>query len=79
MENSDITLTVYGKPSCVQCTATERTLINKNREFTKIDVSQDEAAYQKIVEMGYQQVPVVIASNGDSWSGFIPDRLAVYC
>lgn len=78
MENSDITLTVYGKPGCVQCTATERWLKSKGREFEKIDVTVNEEGYKKVTDMGYQQVPVVVASNGEHWYGFVPDRLAVY-
>ena len=79
MENSDTpTLTVYGKPRCVQCTATERYLDSRDIRYTKIDVTQDEAAYARIVELGFQQAPVVEASDGTVWSGFDPDRLAVY-
>lgn len=79
MENSDTpTLTVYGKPRCVQCDATERYLKSKGREHIKIDVTKDEDAYNVVLALGYQQVPVVIASDGNHWSGFDPDRLAVY-
>ena len=50
MPNSDITLTVYGKPACVQCTATERDLTTNNKSYDKIDVSQDESALAYITE-----------------------------
>jgi glutaredoxin-like protein NrdH len=74
MKNSEYTL--YGKPNCVQCTATERYLKRENIPYTKIDVTEDEAAYLYVTkELGYQQVPVL--SNGvDHWSGFNPNKLS---
>lgn len=79
MENSDAAITVYGKPGCVQCTATERWLTTNQVKFDKIDVTQDDAAYAYVTdELGYQQVPVVLTASGDHWYGFVPDRLAEY-
>ena len=78
MENSDATLTVYGKPACVQCTATERYLSSRERSYIKIDVTKDAEAFDMLIEMGYQQVPVVVAEDGTHWGGFDPDRLAQY-
>lgn len=79
METSENTvLTVYGKPGCVQCTATERYLSTRKIPFTKIDVTQSEEGFNRIVGLGYQQVPVVETATGDHWYGFVPDRLAEY-
>lgn len=65
---------LYGKPSCVQCSATERALIKQGTEFVKIDVSQDEEAYAYIVSLGYQSVPVVETPE-EHWSGFRPENI----
>lgn len=79
MENSaNTTLTVYGKPACVQCTATERWLKSRNRAYEKIDVTMDEEALEYTKALGYLQAPVVVTSDGSHWSGFDPDRLALY-
>jgi glutaredoxin-like protein NrdH len=79
MENSDAaTFTVYSKPACVQCTATERWLKTKGVKYDKIDVTEDVEAYQRVTNMGYQQVPVVVTSSGAHWSGFDPDQLALH-
>ena len=67
-------VTLYTKPNCVQCTATKRYLDTKGIAYTMLDVLQDEAAYVKIVERGFLQVPVVNVGD-DWWSGFRPDRL----
>ena len=37
-------ITVYTKPSCVQCNATYRALDKKRYQYNKVDISQDAAA-----------------------------------
>lgn len=67
-------ITVYTKPSCVQCDATKRHLKKLNLEFETIDITQDQEAYDKIVGMGFQSAPVVITDSG-SWAGYQPDKI----
>jgi glutaredoxin-like protein NrdH len=68
-------VTVYTKPSCVQCTATYRALDNKGIEYEVHDVSTDEAALEHVKSLGYLQAPVVVTDD-DHWSGFRPDKIA---
>ncbi len=65
---------VYTKPSCVQCTATYRALNAKGIEFEIFDVSVDDKALQTVKDLGYLQAPVVI-TDGEHWSGFRPDKI----
>lgn len=67
-------ITVYSKPSCVQCTATYRKLDENKAEFTLVDISEDAAALARIKDLGYLQAPVVVGPNGH-WSGYRPDKL----
>ena len=67
-------ITVFSKPSCVQCDATYRTLEKHGLEFTVVDISVDAEALETVKALGYQQAPVVFA-NGDHWSGFRPDKI----
>lgn len=67
-------ITVYTKPSCVQCTATYRALDKHGIEYSVIDVTEDGEALLTIKEMGYLQAPVVITED-DHWSGFRPDKI----
>jgi len=67
-------VTVYTKPSCVQCTATYRALNAKGIEFEIFDVSVDDKALQAVKDLGYLQAPVVITDEGH-WSGFRPDKI----
>lgn len=68
-------ITVYSKPSCVQCTQTKKTLTKLGLPYVEVDVTEDQEAYDKIVALGFMAAPVVIAGER-SWAGFKPDRLA---
>jgi glutaredoxin-like protein NrdH len=66
--------TVYTKPACVQCDQTKKLLDKNGVEYTTIDISKDQEAFDKIVAMGFMSAPVVISGN-DSWAGFQPDKI----
>lgn len=68
-------ITVYSKPRCVQCDATYRALDRSGTPYRKVDVSADPEALQYIINLGYQQAPVVVVGD-EHWSGFRPDRIA---
>lgn len=70
-----MTVTVYTKPSCVQCNATYRALDKKGIAYQSVDMSQDPEALERVRALGYMQAPVVITEQ-DSWSGFRPDKIA---
>ena len=69
-----MSITVYTKPACVQCTATYRALDSKGIEYEVLDLSQDPAALEQVKALGYLQAPVVITDE-DHWSGFRPDKI----
>lgn len=69
-----MTVTVYTKPACVQCTATYRALDKAGITYQSVDLTQDPAALAKVQEMGFQQAPVVVTDD-DNWSGFRPDKI----
>lgn len=68
-------ITVYSKPACVQCTATQRALDKQGIEYEIFDLSVDEKALAAVKELGYMQAPVVVTDN-DHWSGFRPDKIS---
>ena len=70
-----MSITVYSKPSCVQCTATYRALDREGIDYQVVDISKDADAFAKVIGLGYQQVPVVIAGQ-DHWAGFRPDKIS---
>ncbi|UOQ59728.1 glutaredoxin-like protein NrdH [Leucobacter rhizosphaerae] len=68
-------ITVYTKPSCVQCTATYRALDSKGIEYNVLDLSEDATALQTVKGLGYLQAPVVVTED-EHWSGFRPDKIS---
>lgn len=70
-----MSVTVYSKPSCVQCNATYRALRKNGIDYDVVDVTEDQAAYDHVVGLGYQQVPVVETAD-EHWSGFRPDMIS---
>lgn len=69
-----MTITVYSKPACVQCTATTRALDARGLDYRVIDLTEDAAAMEQVQGLGYRQAPVVVAGE-DHWAGFRPDRI----
>ncbi|MBE6484530.1 MAG: glutaredoxin-like protein NrdH [Actinomycetaceae bacterium] len=69
-----MSITVYTKPSCVQCNATKRALAKAGLSYDEVDLTQDAAALDTVKALGYQQAPVVFA-DGDHWAGFRPDKI----
>ena len=63
---------LYTKPNCVQCSATERALQQQKIPFTAVDLTQDTQALAKIVSMGYRQVPVVVTLRPNAGCGARP-------
>ncbi|WOI56228.1 glutaredoxin-like protein NrdH [Palleronia sp. LCG004] len=69
-----MTITVYSKPACVQCTATTRALAARGLDYEVIDLTEDEAAFAHVAGLGYRQAPVVVAGE-EHWAGFRPDLI----
>jgi len=67
-------ITVYSKPSCVQCVATCRALDRAGLDYTIVDLTTDAEALDRVRALGHQQAPVVVAGD-QHWSGFRPDRV----
>ena len=69
-----MSITVYSKPACVQCTATTRALTARGIEYDVVDLTDNAAAMDLISDLGYRQAPVVIAGD-QHWVGFRPDMI----
>ncbi|MBL3559648.1 glutaredoxin-like protein NrdH [Rhodovulum sulfidophilum] len=69
-----MSIIVYSKPACVQCTATTRALEARGLPYELIDLTEDDTAFAHVSELGYRQLPVVVAGK-DHWAGFRPDLI----
>lgn len=72
-----MSITVYTKPSCVQCNATYRALDAAGIEYEIHDLTEDPAALEQVKALGYLQAPVVV-TDADHWSGFRPDKISEF-
>ncbi|NKL46277.1 glutaredoxin-like protein NrdH [Rhizobium leguminosarum bv. viciae] len=70
-----MTITVYSKPACVQCTATYRALDRLGVDYDIVDISEDAEALDRVRSLGYMQAPAVIAGE-QHWAGFRPDMIS---
>ena len=69
-----MTVTVYTKPGCDQCTATYLQFDKAGIEYTVVDLTEDAEARAHVQSLGYLQAPVVVAGD-QHWSGFRIDRI----
>lgn len=68
-------VTVYTQPGCAPCAASKRKLTKLGIPFSEKDVSADPDARDEIISLGFQQTPVVMVGDFDSWAGYRPDRI----
>jgi glutaredoxin-like protein NrdH len=69
-----MTITVYSKPSCVQCAATYRALDKAGLQYEVVDLTEDGDARDYVMSLGHLQAPVVVA-DAQHWSGYRPDQI----
>ena len=72
-------ITVYTKHACVQCHATTKALDKYGLRYDSVDLTADDAARDRVMELGHRQAPVVVVEYpnqaDESWSGFRPGRI----
>lgn len=78
----EVTITVYGKPGCVQCEYTRKALDNAKPNplpYKYIDVTTDAEALETLSINGFSSVPVVKVDindqQADIWTGFRIDKI----
>jgi glutaredoxin-like protein NrdH len=77
-----MTVEVYSKPNCVQCTQTKKTLDKQGVEYVTIDLTADAEAFEFVTsELKHRAAPVVVVKDDKgsvvkSWAGFQPELLS---
>lgn len=69
-----MSITVYGKPGCQQCTATTRKLDQLGLAYSYVDVAVDVDAACRLQAEGHRTLPVIVA-KGETWTGYQPGLL----
>ena len=71
-----MSIKVYVKDGCPQCTMTERLFDQLECNFEVINITHNEDAQQRLIKEGWLALPVVkVEPEGVSWSGFQPDNI----
>lgn len=66
---------VYSKPNCMQCEFTKRWLHENGIQYTAYDVTKNERYVNRVIQLGYQNLPVVYVDKKRHWYGFRPDLM----
>lgn len=78
---SDQTLTVYSTTWCPDCAIAKKALEKRGIPFTEINIEQDEAAAERVMQLngGKRSVPTLVYGNvAHSLSGFRPQKLDAF-
>jgi glutaredoxin-like protein NrdH len=67
-----MTITVYSKPACPQCTATKKHLEKRGLEYSEGDMNQ---IHMSARARGITAAPVVVVDGDEMWGGYRPDRI----
>ena len=67
-------VTLYSQPGCGPCVGVASYLTASNIPFEKRDITKDEAAYARVVELGYSGTPVIEHPEGH-FKGYDPEKL----
>lgn len=70
-----MTVTVYTKPNCQPCNGTKFALKKHGIDAHYIDITEDHEARDYVVSLGFKSTPVVMTSDGQSWSGYNPEKI----
>lgn len=76
--SASTTVTVYTRPSCIQCLMTRRRLEAQGIEYVELPL--DDEVVSLVSEAGYTSAPGVVVRTGmglviDVWGGFNPARI----
>lgn len=66
---------LFSKPGCYPCKSVEARLIKYGIPYIKHDITQDADAYDRVRQLGYSGVPVIIQPDGESFHGYQPARI----
>jgi glutaredoxin-like protein NrdH len=69
-------ITVWSKPSCVQCTATYRDLDKRGIGYEVRDLTQEPDAVVAFKALGLLSAPIVEVEGNAPWAGYQPTKIS---
>lgn len=70
-----MSVTVYTRTGCIQCTMTKKALDRRGAAYEQIDLDQHPELIDGLKERGFMALPIV-QHGEDWWGGFRPDKIA---
>lgn len=67
-------VTVYSKPNCPQCEYTKRDMDILGIRYQTVDLTNDKAQLQRLLQAGYRSAPIVETELG-AWSGYNQEKI----
>ena len=71
-------ITLYTITQCSWCTKVKRYLQQQNIQYNEVNVEEDKAAYDKMVELSKQETVPVLDIDGKIVVGFDRDKIDEY-
>ena len=68
-------IAVYSKSGCPQCVFTKKFLESHDVQFEEKRIDLTEQFRNEVLDLGYQTLPVVSVENGESFAGYLPNKL----
>lgn len=65
---------VYSKPNCPQCTQTTRDMDILGIDYKIIDITEDGVLRNQLISEGHRSAPIV-KTNTHVWSGYNQDKI----
>ena len=70
-----MTITVYSKSGCPECTFTKKYLESENISYEEKRVDLNETYLEEVILLGYRTLPVVKINENETFTGYRPERL----
>ena len=70
-----MTITVYSKSGCPECTFTKKYLESENISYEEKRVDLNETYSEEVILLGYRTLPVVKINENETFTGYRPERL----
>ena len=70
-----MSITVYSKSGCPECTFTKKYLESENISYEEKRVDLNETYLEEVVLLGYRTLPVVKINEDETFTGYRPERL----
>ncbi|SHE64795.1 ribonucleoside-diphosphate reductase class Ib glutaredoxin subunit [Atopostipes suicloacalis DSM 15692] len=70
-----MSITVYSKSGCPECTFTKKYLESENITYEEKRVDLNDTYMEEVILLGYRTLPVVKINEEETFTGYRPEKL----